>query len=125
MPRQFRAGTLQFLAMCHGQTAKNCASGRCELNPHLALVFLARTSRDSACHFQTVHQFDCAVMLNEEPRRQLTNGWTRAFRQSLHGQQQLVLLRLDAEFFRRRLAEMKELADLPPEFSQIAVLVRG
>jgi hypothetical protein len=34
-----------------------------------------------------------------------------------------MLLRLDVVFLRRGFTEMKELADLPPELSQIAVLI--
>ena len=36
-----------------------------------------------------------------------------------------MLLRLDAVLFGRGFTEMKELPDLPPELSQIAVLIKG
>ena len=43
----------------------------------------------------------------------------------LHGEQQLMLLRFDAEFFRGRFAEMQELPDLPAKLGQIPVLIRS
>jgi hypothetical protein len=41
----------------------------------------------------------------------------------LDGKQQLMLLRLDVMLLCRGFTEMKELPDLPPELSQIAVLI--
>lgn len=64
-------------------------------------------------------------MLDEQPRRDFANGRLDALGQSLNGKQQLVLLRLDAILFCVGFAEMKEPANLPPEFGQIAVLVVG
>ena len=43
----------------------------------------------------------------------------------MYRKQQLVLLRLNSVFFRNRLAEMKESANLPSELGQITVLVAG
>jgi len=46
-------------------------------------------------------------------------------RKALDGKQQLMLLRLDVMLLCGGFTEMKELPDLPPELSQIAVLIGG
>jgi hypothetical protein len=43
----------------------------------------------------------------------------------MYGEQQLMLLRFKPMLFRRGFAEMKELPDLPAEFGQVPVLLRG
>ena len=83
----------------------------------------ARMSRDGAGLLQPVDQFDGAVMLNEQTRGDLADGRLYVLGKAMHGQQQLMLLRFDAVFFRGGFAEMEELPDLPPELGQIAVLL--
>jgi len=89
---------------------------------HFPPVFISPMPPDIPASREPVHQLDRAVMLNEQPGRQLANGRLDTFRQPLHGEQQLMLLRLDAEGLCGRLAEMKELPDLAPEFGQVPVL---
>ena len=72
---------------------------------------------------QAVHQFHRAVMLDEQPRGQLSDGGCRAFGKPVQRQQKLMLLRLHPMFFGCRFAEMKELPDPPAEFREIPVLI--
>ena len=53
------------------------------------------------------------------------NRWLYALGKALDGKQQLMLLRLDVILLCRGFIEMKELPNLPPELSQIAVLIGG
>lgn len=123
--RQFRAGSLQFHPMRHSQFAQDCAARGCQPHPDLAPVIDPRMSGDSTSDFQPIHQFYCAVVLNEQPESEFSNGRFYAGGKALHGEQELVLLRLNAVFFRRRLAEMKKAPDLPSELGQIPVLIGG
>jgi len=122
-PRQFRAGPFQFGAMCQGEFAQNRAAGRRQPDPYFAFILSSGTPLDSPGLFQPVDQFHRTVMLDEQPRCDLPNRRAGAFRQSVHGQQQLVLLRLQAVLLCGRLAEVKKPADLPAEFGQIAILI--
>ena len=45
------------------------------------------------------------------------------FRQTLHSQQQLMLLCLQPILLRSGLTEVQKLADLPPELGQVAILI--
>lgn len=90
-------------------------------NPHLAPVFGTGMPLDRAGALHPVHQFDRAVMLDEEPGRDFTDGRLDAFRQTVDGQHQLMLLRLDPVLFGRGFAEMQETSNLAPEFRQVAV----
>ena len=57
--------------------------------------------------------------------RDLANRRLYALGKPVHGEQQLMLLRLDAVFFRGRFTEMKELPDLAAELGQIAIFLAG
>jgi hypothetical protein len=122
-PRQFRAGAFEFFAVRQRQSEEDGASRGRETNPDFTFVFRAGIPRNGPGGFEPVHQFDSAVVLNEEPRGQFANRGPGVARQSMHGEQQLMLLRFDAEFFRGRFAEVKELADLAAVFGQILILV--
>jgi hypothetical protein len=124
-PRQFGAGAFQFGPVRQCELSKDRAAGRRQLNPDFALVFNAGDSRDGAGGLQAVHQFDSAVMLKEEARGNLPNGRLYTFGKALHGQQQLMLLRLDAMLPGRGFTEMEELPDLAAELGQIVVLAGG
>ena len=105
--------------------AQDRAASRRQPDPDFALVFGARSSRDCARDLKTVHQFDGAVMLDEESCGNFPNRGLYALGKALDGKQQLMLLRLDVILLCRGFTEMKELPDLPPELSQIAVLIGG
>ena len=109
--------------MRQSKTAQNRASLRSQHDQNLAFVFLARSPGDGAGQFKPVHQFDSAVVLDEKPGRNLSNRRLYALGKSLDCQQQLMLLSLDPMLFRRGLAEMKKLPDLPPELGQVVVLI--
>ena len=105
--------------------AQDRAASRRKPDPDFALVFGARSSRDCARDLKTVHQFDGAVMLDEESCGNFPNCWLYVLWKALDGKQQLMLLRLDVMLLCRGFTEMKELPDLPSELSQIAVLIGG
>jgi hypothetical protein len=60
------------------------------------------------------------------PRFQIGNTYPAVNRwRCAQSQQELVLLRLDAMCFRRRVAEMEKSPDLPSELGWIAILFEG
>jgi len=63
------------------------------------------------------------VVLNEEARSDLSYGGVNAFRQPLHGEEQLVLLRLQAVLGSGGFAEVKKAADLAAKFGQASILL--
>jgi hypothetical protein len=107
------------------QPTQDRAAGRSQPDPDLTLVFSASNSGDCAGDLKPVHQFDGAVMLDEEPCGNFPNRGPYTLRKALHGKQQLMLLRLDVMLLCGGFTEMKELPDLPPELGQIAVLIGG
>lgn len=107
------------------EAAEDSAPRGSEADEHFSFVFDAGAARDCARRFQPVHEFDRAVVLDEEPRSDLANGGLYAFREAMDRKQELVLLRLDAVVFRRGFAEMKKAPDLPAEFGKIAILIVG
>jgi len=76
----------------------------------------------SAVRFEAIDQLDRTVMLQKQTRGNLADGWLQTCRKPVYCQQQLMLLRLDAVLAGGGFAERKELADLPPEFREIAIL---
>ena len=92
--------------------------------PRLRACRGSRMPRDRPRLLQSVDQFHRAVMLNEEPRGDFPDGRLSRPREGLGRQAELVLLGLDAVFFRGGLAEMKELPDLPAKFGQIAIAIQ-
>src|ERR1700728_2960487 len=124
-PRQFGAGAFQLCPVRQSEAVQDRPAGGSEPDPDFALVFDARSSRNSATGLEPVHQFDSAVVLDKETRGNLPDGGLYALGKSLDCEQQLMLLRFDVVFFCKSLAEMKELPDLTPELGQIAVLIGG
>jgi hypothetical protein len=123
-PRQLGPGAFEFRPVSQCQPAQGRTASRGQSNPDFTFVVGARASRDCACNFKPVHQFHSAVMLDEKARGNLPNSGLYAFRKTVHGQQQLMLVRFDAMLLCSCLAEMKELADLPPKLGEIAILIR-
>jgi hypothetical protein len=107
------------------QPAKDRAAGRSQADPNFALVVGAASPRDGARGLQAIHQFHRAVMLQEETRGNLPNGGPYTLGKTLHGQQELMLLRLDAMLLRGSFTEMQKLPDLAAELGEIAVLIGG
>jgi hypothetical protein len=121
--RQFRAGPLEFGAMREGKRPQSGAASRREPDPDFAFIIGARTPRDRSRALQPVYQLDGAVMLEEKARCDLANGRLDILRKALHGEQELVLLRLDAMLLRGVFAEMEKSPDLAAEFGELAVLL--
>jgi hypothetical protein len=69
--------------------AQDRAASRRKPDPDFALVFGARSSRDCARDLKTVHQFDGAVMLDEESCGNFPNRGLYALGKALDGKQQL------------------------------------
>ena len=108
--------------MRQGKFAQDRAPGRRQADPHLALVAGAGVPGDRTAALQTVDEFDRAVMLNEQPRRDFADGRLSLLRQAVHREQQLVLLRLDAVFPGLGFAKVQKPPDLPAKLGQGAIL---
>ena len=121
--RQFGPGPFQFRPVRQCQPAQNRAAGRGKPDPDFAFVLDSSNSGDSARGLEAVHQFNRAVVLDKKSRRDFPDGRLHALGQTLHSQQQLMLMRLDAMLLRRGLTEVKKLPDLPAELGQIAILI--
>jgi hypothetical protein len=113
----------KLFAMMQGELTQNFFTFGSQGEQDLAAIFSTTLAADITSAGEPVHQFDCAVMLDEKPRCNFTDGGLYTVGQAMHCKQQLMLLRLDAVFARGRLAEMKKLADLPPKLGQITILV--
>ena len=111
--------------MVQRQLAQHSLAARRQVNQHLAVVLRAAASPCQASLLQPVKKLHGAVMLNLEPLGQVADRGWRSTGQPLHGQQQLVLLRLESRGASRLLAEMQEPPDLMTELGQSAVLADG
>jgi len=123
-PRQLRAGAFQFRPVRQCQPVQNSPAGRSQPEQNFTLVFESRNSRDRACGFKTIHQFNGAVVLDKQPGGDLPDGGLYAVGKALNREQQLMLLRLNTMLLCGCFAEVQELPDLPPELGQIAILGR-
>jgi len=121
--RQAGRGSIEFFAMGKGQPSEERAAGAGQLNDDFAAILAAVDSRDGAASFETVHQLDGAVMFELEAGGEFTDGGPASLRQATDGEEELVLLGLDAAGARLLLAEMKKTADLAAEFRQGAVFL--
>jgi len=122
---QFRSGPLHLGAVRQGQLPQRRAAGRSKAEQHFPLVLGSGTPGDRALGLESIHQLDRAVMFDEQTRRNLADRRPDLLRKSLHGEQELMLLRFDAVLLGRGLAEMKKLPDLPAKFGQVAILANG
>jgi hypothetical protein len=101
--------------MRQGEFTQDGAARWRQPNPDLAFILIGGTPLDGAGLLQPVYQLYGAVVVNEQSRGNLSNRRFDVFRQAMHRKQQLMLLRLNAVFFRGHFAEMKKPPDLPPE----------
>ena len=122
--RQLGTGAFQLRPVRQCKPAQDRAAGRGQPDPDFALVFDTRSPCDGTRDLKAAHQFDRAVMLDEEPGGNFPDRGFCALGKALDGKHQLMLLRLDAVLLGRGFTEMQELPDLPPELGQIAVLIR-
>jgi hypothetical protein len=112
---QLRAGLLQLRSMRQREFAQNCPSGGRQVDPDFSLIVVRHMSRDCPRVLQSVYEFYSAVMLDEQPRSDLSNRWFCSFGKAMYHEQQLVLLRLEAMVLRFQFAEMSETSDLSAE----------
>jgi hypothetical protein len=89
---------------------------------YLATVQFALYPHDEAGFRQPVHQFNRAVVFDEQPGGKFPDGRCYILRQALQCQQELMLFGLDAGLSGNALAERNKLPDLPAEFRQMAVI---
>src|SRR5271169_5710501 len=95
-----------------------------QLYVYLAPVFFPANPLDQASLYQSVHQFDCAVVLNLEAFREVADRWLDVPRRSFDGEHQLVMLRLKPGLPGCFLAEPQETPDLVAKLRQ-GLVVRG
>ncbi len=89
-----------------------------ERHQDLAMVgFTVRTAEQAAVT-ETVHEFDGAVMADEQARGKLADDGPRALGQAGDGQQKLMLARLQAMRTRLLLAKVQKTVDLEAEIRQ-------
>ena len=103
------------------ELSQNAGARTRQMNHHLAAILLAGLPRDVSQLLQPVYQFHRAVMFQLQPLGQFADGRRGAVRQTLDGQQQLVLLGLHAGGPHLLLAEAEKSPDLIAEFGQRAV----
>ena len=96
-----------------------------ERQQHFAPVILRPLPSHIPACFQTVHQLDCAVMLNLHPVRQFANARPHSLRHSLDGQHKLILAPFQPGCLYRPLAEMQKLPNLVPKLGQGLIVRQG
>jgi hypothetical protein len=122
---QFRAGGVQLFAMDDGEIVQGSPSRGRQIHQHLTPVRFTRYARDYPAQFHSLYQLHRAVVLNKHTGCKFTNGRPHAFRKAMHGEQQLVLLRLEPMGPGCGFAEMEKPADLPAKLGQITILVES
>ncbi len=122
--RQFDPRRSQFLAVRHRELSQKSLSGSRELDQHRATVRFARRALHKPVRHQPVHQLNRTVMSKLQTRGDLAYGGVSARRQSLYGEQQLVLPRFQPARSRLLFAEVEEAPDLIPEVGESLVLAR-
>jgi hypothetical protein len=89
---------------------------------HLTLIIQRSFATHVSSGLEAVDEFDRAVMLNLQARRQLSHSRPYSSRHALNGQHQLILATLQPRGLDRLLAEVKELPYLKTEFGQCLIV---
>ena len=108
--------------MKEGELTEQRRAGSRELEEHLATVFGAPLAPNQSALLEFVHEAHGRVVLDAKPLGDVSNRWPRIPRKSLYGEQELVLLRLDAVAARRSFAEREELSDLVAKRGERAIV---
>src|SRR5215472_11016899 len=112
------AGVQQLLAMPRGKAHQPLLTFRRQPNVNLPPVGrVAGALYQSALH-QPVRQSNGAMMLDQQDSGQVSNGRAAGAIECPHGQEELVLLRLQSLGLRRLLAELQKTADLETEIGE-------
>jgi hypothetical protein len=99
------------------KTAELLFAFRGEDHANLAAIGVVADALDEAVLRQAIDEADGAVMADEQMLGQLSDGRAVPVRKSSDGEQDLVLLRLEALGPGRLFAEVEEAADLVTEFA--------
>jgi hypothetical protein len=105
--------------MLFGKVFQDLLTGLRQNYDDLPTVAFAGPAMDHTVRLHSVDQFHGAVMANLQALGQIADGGAKAVSvESPYGQQQLVLLRFQAQCPRRFVAEMLKLADLVAELRE-------
>ena len=99
-------------------------SSQGEVDEHAPLISLIAAALNETALYKAIYQLNRAVMLKLESLGQFPYRRLPSLRQTLQGQQQLVLLRLYASRTGRLLAKVQEAANLVAEFGQRLVFLK-
>jgi hypothetical protein len=94
-----------------------------ESEEHFASIMLVMVLNNGSVRDGAVDQLDRTVMAKAQPLGKRSDRGPDAFGQTLDGEHQLVLLRIDTVITRRLLAEVQKLADTVAKFGDLAVLL--
>ena len=108
--------------MREGKLPEDARARPSEMHDYLPPVVRSAAARYVAVIFQAIHQFHHAVMFELQSPGQLAYGGLHVFGQAFDGEQQLMLLRLQAVPPGLLLAEMQVEPDLVTELGQRAIL---
>ena len=111
--------------MVQRQLAEHRLSPRREFDEDLASVDECAAPPHEPPLRQAVDQLDGAVVLHLEPLGQLADRRVPAPREALHGEQQLVLARLELRAARLLFREREEPPQLVPQLGEVLVLGVG
>lgn len=104
-----------------GEGGQELFAGPCQLHQDGARVSGIGGAADGTAALQAIDQFDGAVMLQKQAAGQFADRGRRSLRQALDGEQQLVLLRLQAGGAGLIFTELQELPQLVAELRESAV----
>jgi hypothetical protein len=120
--KKLGARGLQFCVVRMRQPLKQRFSTTREGQHDFAAVCLAARTTQQALCFQAIRQLDCAVMLNQQPLGQHSDGGQAMRGQALDRKQRLVLLRLDAGGIRLPFTEIQETPNFKAEIRKHLVI---
>ena len=92
-----------------------------EFNQDFTTILIAGPASYRAMFHQAVHKLHGAVMTEAKSLGKCCDGGTDSLGQSFDGKQKLMLLRFDGLGSSGFVAEVQELTDAVPEFSELAV----
>jgi hypothetical protein len=117
-PDELRARRTQLGEMVPGKPLKNAPSWDGETHQHLAVVLWRALPAHQAAPRHPIHHLDSAVVAQEQPLGQASDGHALPAGDSTQRQQQLMLLRLEANGSRSGFAKVQETPELVAEFRQ-------
>ena len=112
------SGGAKFVVVMERKFAKNFFSFWSEGQQNFPAVILGAPAMDEASGFETVHEFDGAVVANLHAVREFTNSRPDAGGHTFNRQHKLILGALKAGFLYHLLAEVKKAANLVTKLRQ-------